>query len=464
MRAVTTLRLVALTVLATHLPPCVALSEAPYLPTPENLKARETFQDDRFGIFIHWGVYSVLGRGEWVLHNDKMTINQYERVAERFNPVLYDPDAWCRLFKAVGAKYITITSKHHDGFALWDSKVSDWDVVDRTPYKKDLLKPLAEACRRHGLKLFFYHSHLDWRHPDYFPRGETGRFTGRPDSGDFSRYLDYMDAQLAELLGGEYGDVAGIWFDGVWDQKTPQKDDPPATYLVDWRLRRTYDGIHALQRACMVGNNHHLTPLPGEDFQMFERDLPGQNAGGFSAEAAIGDLPLETCDTISGTWGYYENDQNLKSTREIVRYLVRASGQGANLLLNIGPKPDGTIPTEFVSRLEKLGDWLNSNGESIYGTRAGPVPPQDWGVSTRRGKTVYLHVLKAPQVDAQGWVTLSGTGALASSSLTLLDGGAAVESGVAADGVLRVRLPAGAAEALDTVLIAAPRPAEGATP
>ncbi|MCA9238554.1 MAG: alpha-L-fucosidase, partial [Planctomycetales bacterium] len=183
------------------------------------MKAREAFQQDRFGVFIHWGVYSVLGRGEWVMNNEKMSIEEYEKLAPRFNPIRFDADQWAKTFKLAGAKYITITSKHHDGFCMWDSKQTDWDIVDRTPYGKDVIKQLAEACQRHGLKLFLYHSQLDWHHPEYHPLGMTGHHSGRPDSGDFGKYLDYMDAQLTELLGGDYGPIGGIWFDGWWDQQ-----------------------------------------------------------------------------------------------------------------------------------------------------------------------------------------------------------------------------------------------------
>jgi len=171
-----------------------------YKPTPENLAAREWFQDARFGMFVHWGVYSVLGDGEWVMNNRKIRVAEYEKLPAFFNPVDFDPAAWVALVKAAGMKYITITSKHHDGFAMFDSKVSDWDIVDRTPYKRDVLKMLADECHRQGIKLFFYHSQLDWHHPDYYPRGHTGHDTGRPESGEWYRYLDYMDAQLKELL------------------------------------------------------------------------------------------------------------------------------------------------------------------------------------------------------------------------------------------------------------------------
>jgi alpha-L-fucosidase len=184
-----------------------------YVPSPENLRAREWFQDAKFGLFIHWGVYSVLGDGEWVMDRRKTTVAEYEKLPPRFNPTEFDPAEWVALAKAAGMKYITITSKHHDGFAMWGSKVSDWAVTKRTPYRKDVLKMLADECHKQGVKLFFYHSHLDWHHPDYFPRGRTGRTAGRPESGDFHKYLDSMDAQLEELLTG-YGPVAGVWFDG----------------------------------------------------------------------------------------------------------------------------------------------------------------------------------------------------------------------------------------------------------
>src|ERR1700733_3033144 len=184
-----------------------------YQPSPQNLEARHWFQDARFGLFIHWGVYSVLGDGEWVMNNQKIPITEYEKLPPRFNPTEFDPAEWVALAKAAGMKYITITSKHHDGFQMFDSKVSDYNVADRTPYKKDVLKMLADECHKQGIKLFFYYSQLDWHSPDYFPRGGTGRTAGRPETGDWNKYLDYMDAQLTELL-TNYGEIAGIWFDG----------------------------------------------------------------------------------------------------------------------------------------------------------------------------------------------------------------------------------------------------------
>jgi alpha-L-fucosidase len=358
--------------------------EDAYQPTAANLKAREWFQDAKFGLFIHWGVYSVLGRGEWVMNQEKIPIAEYEKLAPKFNPVKFDAAEWVGMAKAAGQRYITITSKHHDGFAMFGTKQNKWNIVDATPYAKDVLKPLSEECRKQGVKLFFYHSHLDWHNPDYFPRGMTGKTAGRPESGDFNRYLDFMDAQLSELLTG-YGEVAGIWFDGIWDKRG-----------ADWRLRRTYDLIHRHQPQALVGNNHHLAPFEGEDFQMFEKDLPGENTTGFSGESKVGRLPLETCETINGAWGYNAGDKNLKSTKTLLRYLINASGRNANFLLNIGPKPDGTVQDDFVTRLKEMGVWLTKNGESIYGTRGGPISPRPWGVTTQKAGTIYAHILDWP--------------------------------------------------------------------
>jgi alpha-L-fucosidase len=406
-----------------------------YKPAPENLAARESFQDARFGMFIHWGVYSVLGDGEWVMNNKKIPVSDYEKLPALFNPTEFNAAEWVGLAKAAGMKYITITSKHHDGFAMFDSKVSDYNIVARTPYKKDVLKALADECHRQGLKLFFYHSQLDWHNPDYFPRGGTGRDAGRPDGGSWPRYLDYMNAQLRELL-TNYGEIAGIWFDGWWDK-------PDA----DWQIDRTYALIHQLQPQALIGSNHHRRPNPGEDFQMFEKDLPGGRTAEFNKDSEIGNLPLETCETMNGAWGFNITDRRYKSTRDLVRYLVRAAGANANFLLNVGPMPNGKIQQEFVTRLQEVGAWLAKNGEAVYGTRGGPIAPHPWGATTMKGNRVYVHVLDLPDQA----LLLSALPS-AVRSARLLDGGKAVEFKTTDSGVI-LTLPAAARDPIDTIVV-----------
>ena len=364
-----------------------AIAQTNYQPTEENLKARQEFQDEKFGMFIHWGVYSVLGDGEWVFHDRKLKLVEYNRLPLFFDPQKFDARAWVALAKAAGMKYITITSRHHDGFAMFDSKVSDWNIVKRTPYGKDPLKMLADECHRQGIKLFFYYSQLDWHNPDYYPRGKTavdkGPWdNGRPDGGDWHAYLDnYMDGQLRELL-TNYGAIAGIWFDGMWDK-------PDA----DWHLAKTYALIHQLQPAALIIPNHHQAPKPGEDVQTFERDLPGQNTAGFNTNYVSDRLPLESCNTLNDSWGFNIRDSKYKSAAELEEMVVRAAGNNSNLLLNIGPMPNGEIQREFATRLLAVGEWLSKYGDSIYGTRGGPVQPAEWGVTTQKGSKVYVHIL-----------------------------------------------------------------------
>ena len=364
-----------------------AYAQAGYTPTRENLAARDAFRADRFGMFIHWGVYSVLQDDAWVMNTRHIHVSEYETLAAQFDPVRFDADAWVALAKAAGARYITFTTKHHDGFAMWDSRASDWNVVARTPFHRDVLRELADACRRQGVKLFVYYSQLDWHHPDFFPRGGTGHDTGRPESGDFARYLDYLDAQVRELVTG-YGPLAGVWFDGQWDRGG------------DWRLGRTYGMIHALQPAALIGSNHNGWFNPGEDIALFERMLPGTQNARLDSARALG-LPLEMSETINGSWGFRLWDRDHKSADQLVRELVDAAGEDANFLLNVGPMPTGEIPPAFVERLRAVGAWLAVHGASVYGTRGGPVPPRPWGVTTQRGDSVFVHVLdwKDPELS-----------------------------------------------------------------
>jgi alpha-L-fucosidase len=221
-----------------------------------SIEARRWFQDATFGLFVHWGVSSLLGKGEWVMEKSKIPVSEYEKLPPQFNPTGFNAEEWVKTAKEAGMKYITITSKHHDGFCMFDSKLTRYDIVDATPYAKDPMKALADACHKHGLKLFFSYSLLDWHHPDYFPCGRTGHATGREEGGDWSKYVAYYQGQVRELC-TNYGAIGGLWFDGWWDR-------PDA----DWDLVGTYKIIHDLQPGALVGNNHHVNPFPGKDFQI----------------------------------------------------------------------------------------------------------------------------------------------------------------------------------------------------
>lgn len=359
-----------------------------YTPSEEVRKSQREFEADRFGIFLHWGIYSMFGQGEWYL-NYGPTAEEYQKAAQGFYPANFNAKEWVSAIKDSGAKYICITSRHHDGFSMFDTAESDYDIVDGTPFKRDILKELAEECEAQGIALHLYYSHLDWMRPDY-PLGRTGHTTGRNLKPDWDSYYGFMNRQLTELL-TNYGPIRAIWFDGWWDH------DEDATPF-DWQLDKQYELIHSLQPGCMVANNHHQSPFPGEDLQIFERDLPGENTAGMSGQA-ISRLPLETCNTMNGMWGYKINDQNYKDATTLIRYLVKSAGMGANLLLNIGPQPSGDLPATAVNRLKEIGEWMRENGETIYGTEAGPFPAQSWGTTTRKGDRLFVHIM-TPETTA----------------------------------------------------------------
>jgi len=354
-----------------------------YVPTTDNLQARKDFEGFRFGIFLHWGIYSEFAQGEWYLNEGKLKQEEYQKAASCFYPILFDAHQWVKAIKDSGAKYITITSRHHDGFSMWKTKESSYNIVDATPFKRDVLGELSKACKQEGIRLHLYYSLLDWMREDY-PLGSTGHNTGRTLKPDYNHYFQFMENQVRELI-CDYENVEGIWFDGYWDHNN---DKTP----FDWRMKEFYDYIHTLKPRCLVGNNHHITPIDGEDFQMFERDLPGQNTSGFSPNQTVSQLPLEMCQTMNGMWGYKVADQNYKSSRELITLLERAASKGSNLLLNIGPQPNGELPAVALERLKDIGIWMKLHGESIYNTTRGEE--YKWGVTTRKGQTIYLHVLE----------------------------------------------------------------------
>ena len=374
-----------------------ASAQQNYIPSKENIEARKWFEEAKFGLFIHWGVYSILGDGEWVMNNQNISIKEYEKLPSFFNPIEFDSDKWVLMAKNAGMKYITITSRHHDGFSMFDSKASTYNIVDKTPYGKDVLKMLAKSCRKYGIKLFFYYSQLDWYRDDYFPRGRTGNGIEGRGEGDWDNYIAFMKNQLTELL-TNYGEIGGIWFDGQWDQHD-WDGKRFGKINADFKLKEVYDLIHKLQPHALIGSNHHLSPNPGEDFQMFEKDLPGKRTKNFAtSEKNIGNLPLEVCETINGSWGFNLKDRKHKSTKQLIHYLVKAAGYGSNLLLNVGPMPNGKIQEEHIESLKKIGSWIKVNGETIYKSKKGPINPTDEVASTQIDNVIYIHLLNEKKI------------------------------------------------------------------
>ena len=367
-----------------------------YIPSKQNTLTREQFQDNKFGMFIHWGASSVLGDGEWVMENKGIRKDDYKKLLKAFNPIDFNADKWVSTAKNAGMKYIVFITRHHDGFSNFDTKYSDWKITN-THYKQDPLKQLAVACKKQGIQLGLYYSTLDWSRNDYpYETGRTGQKSGRIGKSDYASYLKFMKNQLTELL-TNYGPISCIWFDGHWDQTNPE-GAADRTSRIDWKYDEIYNLIHKLQPATMIGNNHHMDPIKGEDFQMFEQDLPGQNKSGLSFQAASA-LHLESCITMNDSWGFRITDHGYKSVNEIVKTLINAAGRNSNLLLNVGPMPNGEIQQEFRDTLAAVGKWTKQYGYTIYGTRGGPMQPEKWGVTTQDDKYVYLHLLETPSLN-----------------------------------------------------------------
>jgi alpha-L-fucosidase len=330
------------------------------------------WRDAKFGMFIHWGLYAipagewngvkVPGLGEWIQSGGKIPEPDYAKLQHQFNPVKYDAKKWVALAKQAGVKYIVITSKHHDGFCLFDSKLTDYDVMG-TPYGRDLLKPLADECHRQGIKICFYHSILDWHQPD--AKGK-----------DFPKYVEHLRGQLRELL-TNYGPIGVLWFDGEW--------------IPEWTEEQGRDlekYLRSIQPDLIVNNRVGKRKQTPGDFGTPEQEIPATGTPGWD---------WETCMTMNDTWGFKKDDQNWKSPQDMLRKLVDITSKGGNFLLNVGPTAEGEIPPPSVERLEAMGRWLAANGESIYGTAASPFAKLDWGRCTRKPGTLYLHVFDWPK-------------------------------------------------------------------
>jgi alpha-L-fucosidase len=353
------------------------------------------WREARFGLFIHWGLYAIpagewkdeINHAEWIRTTAQIPLEEYDQFVHAFNPVKFDSREWVRMAKDAGMKYIVITSKHHDGFCLFNSQFTDFDVM-ATPFQRDILKELSDACKKEGIKMCWYHSIMDWHHPDYLPRRDWE--TKRSTSGaDFNRYVEYMKNQLRELL-TNYGEIGVLWFDGEWESTWNEKYG-----------KEIYDYVRSLQPSIIINNRVGAAREGmegstkeggfGGDFGTPEQQIPATGLPG---------VDWETCMTMNDHWGYNKNDHNWKSTRLILQMLADIASKGGNYLLNIGPTAEGLFPQESIDRLKEIGQWMKINGEAIYGTQASPFGLLPWGRCTLKktptGTRLYFHVFDKP--------------------------------------------------------------------
>ena len=405
--------------------------------TAEQRDARMAWwREARFGLFIHWGIYSIPAGthkgeqieniGEWIMHYGKIPIAEYQQYSKQFNPVDYDPEAWVLMAKNAGMKYIVITAKHHDGFALFDTAVSDWDIVDATPYGKDLLKPLAEAARKHDIKLGIYYSQAqDWVHPG----GSfwDGHGWDPAQNGSMDDYLhDIAVPQVKELF-TNYGEISILW----WD--TPIDMTPARAAM--------FDGLVELQPGIIV-NNRLLYGHDG-DMRTPEQNVPPTGL----------DFDWEACMTMNTTWGYKSYDDDWKSSEQLIRNLVDSASKGGNYLLNVGPMANGEIPQASIERLKDVGEWMNVNSSSIYGTTASPFTRLTWGRATKKeyhnATELYLHVFDWPE---DGMLRVDGLRSEVSSAYFMADFQQQIQVNNTQEGVV-LKLPKKPLDQIDTVIV-----------
>src|SRR4030043_90593 len=426
-----------------------------------NDERMDWWREARFGMFIHWGVYSlpagtwegrqIGGIGEWIMNRAKIPVADYQNMAKQFNPVKYDPDAWVKMAKDAGMKYIVITSKHHDGFALFETKASKWNVVDATPYGKDLLKPLAEACKKYGIKLGFYYSQAqDWNNPggsasrkitkegwanpdsviiDAYTKEHKGHWDPAQEKRTFDQYIDDVAVtQVRELL-TNYGDLAVLW----WDTPTNMTDE----------AAKKLQSLFALQPQIITNDRLKRPNFPG-DHKTPEQRIPNL--------ADLDGTDWETCMTMNGTWGYKSYDHNYKSPQKLIQNLLDIASKGGNFLLNVGPTAEGEFPQQSIDILAKMGEWMKINGEAVYGSKASPWGLFPWGRCTKKetknSTTLYFSVFEWP-ADGKLVIPVLKNSVV---SAKLLTNGSKVKTSVSKDGVLTVTLPAAAPDPLATVI------------
>jgi len=343
--------------------------------------ARDSFSGAHLGLFFRWGVYSLLEKGERVMDQDSLPVQEYAKLPPHFNPSRFDAEAWAALARAAGARHVILTAKDYDGFCMYSSDVTDYDIVDSTPYHADPLKALVAACRKHDLKIFLYYSLLDWHHPDYAPRGQTGQATKNLLPGTWKHYVTYYQAQVRELC-KHYGPIHGFYLDGCWDR-------PDAA----WDLEGTYRIIRELQPSALVAANRRGFQAAGEDIAVEEAV---EDPGAAAPSREKGEL-LEMHLTINRSRGYDAADDKYKSVSDLARAYARSAARNSILVFELGPRPDGTIGPEFAQRLRELGQWLEGRIAAFEGARPGPIPPQPWGLTTARGPSdhpsaIYFHL------------------------------------------------------------------------
>jgi alpha-L-fucosidase len=351
--------------------------------TPNEREARLAWwREARFGMFIHWGPVTLKGTEIGWSRGAEVPAAEYDQLYKKFNPTLFDAEAWVRVAKQAGMKYIVITSKHHDGFCIWDTKLTDYNIMN-TPFHRDILKELAAACRKQDIVFSTYHSILDWHHPDYPTDSPDGK--AEKPSANMDRYVAYLKGQLAEII-RNYGPLGIMWFDGQWEK--PWNPD---------RGQDLYNYVRGLQPSIIINNRVGSAKRPGKDGSITaetaggDYDTPEQEIGNFQ-----NDRPWESCITICEQWSWKPNDK-LKSFKECLQTLIRCAGGDGNLLLNVGPMPDGRIEPRQVDRLKEIGQWLDAYGQTIYETRGGPFKPGTWGASTYKGDSIYVHVFDWPE-------------------------------------------------------------------